>query len=236
MASVNDVALVGYSADSGTGGKSFALLLLADLAGETINITDNGWTAAGAFRTGEGMISIIIPTGLGAGTVLQVTGLGGTVAVTANGAALPTTAYTVTGSINPAVAGDQFLVYQGSVSAPTFLFALDFADDNTNYSGDATTANTTAVPTGLALGSTALAFALDNGAYTGSITGTRADILANIANPSNWSVNDSAPQSYPASFTVTSGPSTGTFAITPDATSVLEGNGGTATPTPVSYT
>jgi hypothetical protein len=87
----------------------------------------------------------------------------------------------------------------------TPLFALDFADGNTSYAGDATSSNTSAIPAGLATGSTALAFGTDNGAYVGTTTGTRAEILSAIANSANWTLDDGVPVAYKTGFTVTDG-------------------------------
>ncbi|GGE17229.1 hypothetical protein GCM10011529_24670 [Polymorphobacter glacialis] len=129
MAVLGDIALVGFAADAA--GKSFSFVLLADLSGETINFTDNGWLAAGGFRANEGTTSYVVPADTPVGTVITISGL--------------------TGSFNPSTGGDQILAYVGSVTAPTFLFALDFADNNSTYAGDASNSNTSAVPTGLTL-------------------------------------------------------------------------------------
>lgn len=203
MADVGDIAIVGYGADAGV--KSFAFVLLADLSGQTIFFTDNGWTAAGAFRPGEGVVSYTVPAGTPVGTVITIDML--------------------TGSFNPSTSGDQILAYTGSAASPTFLFAVDFADGNASYAGDATSSNTSAVPTGLIFGDTALAFGTDNAAYAGPTSGTPGDILAAIADEANWTTNDTAGVSYPASFAVaTGGP--GTFGVAD--VSVAEGNVGTA--------
>jgi hypothetical protein len=202
VATVGDIAIVGYGADAGV--KSFAFVLLADLSGETITFTDNGWFAAGGFRGGEGIVSRTIAAGTPIGTVFTVDML--------------------TGSLNPATGGDQILAYTGTAASPTFLFAVDFADGNTTYAADATSSNTSAVPTGLTFGDTALAFALDNGAYTGPTSGTRADILAAIADEANWTTNDAAGVPYPAAFAIETG-NPGTFGIAD--TSVAEGDAGT---------
>jgi len=180
-----DLALIGYSAD--TAGKSFSFVLLQAIdAGTVISFTDNGWLAAGGFRSGEGTFTYTAPAGgAAAGTVITVTGL--------------------TGSLNPSTSGDQIIAYQGSAASATPLFALDFADGNATYAGDATNSNTSAIPTGLAAGSTALAFATDNGAYVGSTTGTKAEILSAIANSANWSLDDANPVAYKTGFTVTDG-------------------------------
>lgn len=202
MAQRGDIAIVGYGADTGV--KSFAFVLLADLSGQTIYFTDNGWLAAGGFRANEGTVSYVVPADTPIGTVVTISGL--------------------TGQFNPAAGGDQILAYSGDASSPTFLFAVDFADNNTSYAGDATNSNTSAVPTGLTEGTDALAFAADNGAYSGPLTGTPADILAAIADPANWTTNDTAGVDYPGNFSVTTG-APGSFTVTD--TSIAEGDAGT---------
>ncbi|RYF10501.1 MAG: hypothetical protein EOO77_21400, partial [Oxalobacteraceae bacterium] len=190
MASLGDIAIVGYGADAGV--KSFAFVLLADLSGETITFTDNGWRAAGGFRTGEGTVSYTVPAGTPIGTVVTISGL--------------------TGSFNPSTTGDSIIAYVGDAANPTFLFAVDFADANAAYAGDATNTNTSAVPTGLTFGTDALAFAEDNAAYSGPLEGSRAEILAAIADETNWTVNDAAGVAYPASFAVKTG-AAGQFSV-----------------------
>lgn len=203
MAVQGDIAIVGYGADTGI--KSFAFVLLTDLSNETIFFTDNGWTAAGAFRGGEGVVSYFVPTGTPIGTVVTISGL--------------------TAALNPSTSGDQILAYTGSAAAPTFLFAVDFADGNATYAGDATSSNTSAVPTGLSFGDTALAFATDNAAYTGPTGGTRAQVLAAIADEANWTTDDAAGVAYPTSFAVETG-APGTFGVAD--VGITEGDAGTA--------
>lgn len=203
---VGDLALIGYSAD--TAGKSFSFVLLQAVdAGTVISFTDNGWFAAGGFRAGEGVYTYTAPVGgAAAGAVITVTGL--------------------TGSLNPSTSGDQFIAYQGSGASATPLFALDFADNNATYAGDATNSNTSAIPTGLAAGSTALAFGLDNGAYVGTTSGTKAEILSAIANSANWSLDDANPVAYKTGFTVTDG-GVPTANVSISDVSVTEGDAGT---------
>jgi len=182
---VGDLALIGYSAD--TAGKSFSFVLLQAVdAGTVISFTDNGWFAAGGFRAGEGTFTYTAPAGgAAAGTVITVTGL--------------------TGSLNPSTSGDQIIAYQGTAASATPLFAVDFADGNATYAGDATNSNTSAIPAGLAAGSTALAFGADNGAYVGATTGTKAEILSAIGSAANWTLDDGVPVAYKTAFTVTDG-------------------------------
>ncbi len=48
-----DIAIVGINTDNPD---DFAFVLLTDIeSGTVINFTDNGWLAAGGFRTGEGI-------------------------------------------------------------------------------------------------------------------------------------------------------------------------------------
>ncbi len=201
MAVLGDIALVGYKSDNPD---SFAFVLLADLSGQTITYSDNGALAAGGLRSGEGALTYVVPANTPIGTVITITSVG-TMAFNAD--------------------GDQLIAYVGSSASPTFLFSLDFADGNTTYAADATTATTSAVPTGLTAGTNALAFAADNGAYAGSLTGTKAEILANIANPANWVFSDTTGQTYPGSFTITAG-TAATVSI--NDVSITEGDAGTS--------
>ena len=197
-----DLALIGYSSD--TAGKSFAFVLLKDVdATTTVNFTDNGWLAAGGFRAGEGVVSWSAPAGgATAGTVISFTGL--------------------TGTFNPSTSGDQIIAYQGpATAAATPLFAVDFADNNTTFAADATSSNTSAVPTGLIIGTTALGFGPDNGAYVGATAGTAGALLQAIGNPANWTTDDANPVAYKTAFTVAAGTS-----ISVGSVSVAEGDSG----------
>jgi 2',3'-cyclic-nucleotide 2'-phosphodiesterase (5'-nucleotidase family)/predicted extracellular nuclease len=198
-----DIAIIGYSSDAD--GKSFSAVLLRDVeAGTAISFTDNGVNSNGTFRSGEGSVTYTAPAaGAAAGTVINFTGL--------------------TGTLNPSASGDQITAYQGS----TFLFAVDFADGNTSYAGSATSSNTSAIPPGLTFGTTALAFGEDNAAYSGPTTGSKADLLAAIADESNWTTNDSTPVGYATAFTVQGGVTPGTAAVSIGDVSIAEGNSGT---------
>ena len=60
-----DIALVGFSTEGSTAATdTFAFVAtVAIAAGTVIYFTDNGWTAAGAFRTGEGILTYTVPAG-----------------------------------------------------------------------------------------------------------------------------------------------------------------------------
>lgn len=94
--------------------------------------------------------------------------------------------------------------YQGQATAAAFLYALDFAVTNTTFAAAATNTNTntSALPTGLVLGQTAVAVGQDNVSYTGSTSGARAELLAAISNPANWTGADALRQ-RPSSLTFT---------------------------------
>lgn len=202
-----DIAIVSYSADTttapGATPKSLSFVVLTDVEdGTVLNFTDNGWLATGGFRSGEGVFSYTFNGPVAAGTVITIGNL--------------------TGQLNPSTSGDQFLAYQGTAADPSFVFAVDFADGNASFAGNATNSNTSAVPQGLVFGSTALAFGADNGAYTGPTTGTAAELRAAIANPANWTLNDAAPVAPAPDFTVTGRPTT----VSIGDASVVEGDGG----------
>lgn len=194
-----DIAIIGVNGDDPDG---FAFVSLVPItAGTTITFTDNGWTGT-AFRTGEGVFTYTFQDDVPAGTVISIASVA---------------------PMNFAAAGDQILAYQGTAASPTFLFAIDFADGNGNFSTGATNSNTSAVPTGLTQGTNAVAVGGDNVHYTGPRSGTPAEILAAISNPANWSSDDATRFTFnTASFSVGGATS---FAIS-DAT-VTEGDTGT---------
>ena len=208
------LALIAFSADaSSAANETFSFVLLDEsLRGQTVYVTDNGVTAAGGFRTGEGILSFTIPTDAAIGAVFsrpQFT--------------------QVSGTLDGSGSGDAFTAYVGtSPTSPTdFLFQIDFADGNTSYAADATSSNTSAVAPGLTYGTTALAFAADNGVYTGPITGTVEEILANIADAANWTTNDTTATPYEGGdFTVTE--AGGATRITIGDVSIAEGDAGTS--------
>jgi FG-GAP-like repeat len=157
-----DIAIIGYNSDNPD---SFAFVFLRDVeAGTTINFTDNGWQAAGGFRPGEGTATYTAPTDIAAGTVVS----------------------TLIGTMELNVTGDQIIAYQGTAADPTFLYAIDFADGNGAFAGDATSTTTSAIPTGLTLGVTAVALPFDNAAYAGPDSGSQLDLLEAISDTTNW--------------------------------------------------
>jgi hypothetical protein len=126
---VGDIAVVQYNSSTTD---SFTFVFGRDVeAGTVVNFTNNGWLAAGGFRPGEETVTYTTPTAITAGTVVTLTGL----------------------SLKDA--GDQIIAYQGTQASPTILYLVDLADGNNTVAGDATNANTTALPPGLTLGQNA---------------------------------------------------------------------------------
>jgi hypothetical protein len=132
--SVGDIAIVHYNSDT----DAFTFVFLRDVeAGTIVNFTDNGWLAAGGFRPGEDTVTYTAPSAITAGTIVTLSGL------------------------DLDAAGDQIIAYQGDPATPTILHLVDFGDGNNTVAGDATDANTTALPPGFTLGVNAVAVAFD---------------------------------------------------------------------------
>jgi len=167
MLSINpgDIAFVMFNFDDPD---AFAFVALADIAaGEEIKFTDNGWTSGGSFRPNEGIMSYTVPAGgLSAGEVVEPSVSG----------------------VNLSASGDQILAYQGTAS---FVAAVN-SEGAGVWQSDATNSNTSALPTGLVDGTTAVALAeVDNARYSGTLSGTREELLAAINNKDNWEGSDS---------------------------------------------
>lgn len=222
--SAGDIAIIGFNFDDPD---EMAFVLLVDVGvGTQINFTDNGWLASNAFRTGEGTFTWTAATNLSAGTII----------------------YPVISGVVFSTSGDQILAYQGSSSNPTLLYALN-SEGAGVWQADATSSNTSALPLELVNGTSAIALnEVDNAVYSGITIGSQAQLLAEIGNPVNWTVNDTTRLTMPAgSFTIqgagptsTPGPSptptnTPTISNCPTATVTAIGAiQGTGTSTPFS--
>ena len=172
--SAGDIAIIGFNFDNPD---EFAFTPLVDIdAGTEINFTDNGWQAAGTFRDTEGDFTWTAPTDIAAGTIINPT----------------------VSSILFSVSGDQIIAYQGDSSNPTFIYALNSEGNPGIWQSDSTSSNTSALPTGLVNGETAVALdEIDNAIYTGITSGTQAELLAAISDNSNWSGSNSTRQTMP---------------------------------------
>lgn len=166
--SSGDLAIIGFNFDDPD---EFAFTPLIDIgAGTEINFTDNGWQAAGSFRDTEGTFTWTAPTDITAGTIINPT----------------------ISSILFSASGDQIIAYQGDETNPTFIYALNSEGNPGVWQSDSTSSNTSALPTGLTNGETAVALdEIDNAIYTGITSGSKAELLAAISDKSNWSGDNS---------------------------------------------
>ena len=184
---------------------SIAFVALADLPeGESFIFTDNGWLAAGGFRLSEGAVRYTVqPGGLAAGSIVFKSS-----PFNSNGWSIAEDVGMGSTGISLAVGGDQLIEFQGNATTYAMVYALN--DEGAGeWQADATTTNTSALPTGLINGETAVAVnELDNVKLNcaENHSGTKAALLAYISNNANWIGDDATPQSIdPAcSFTVTS--------------------------------
>ncbi len=183
-----DVAIIRMN-NTGAPNDNFSIVLLKDVvAGDTLFWTDNGWSNnTNAFRTGEGAgTTDLITTNLAAGTVLDIAG---------------------TGFSN---SGDQVFLFTGTVASPTLLYGVDWGNA-AGWDGNATSSNTSALPTSLTSGnnSTTFDYGISLGTavsytYTGTRTGNATSILGAIANSSNWTSGDATNNSFTlGNFTIT---------------------------------
>ncbi|MBN4051582.1 hypothetical protein JYU16_02095 [bacterium AH-315-M05] len=184
--SAGDIAIVGFNT---TDPDEFTFVLLTDVvAGTTINFTDRGWKSDNTFyptSTGEGVVIWTAPGGgLTCGTEIMITPPStASLGTAADGA----------GTFSLAMAGDQILAYQGPEDNPIFIFGLNDYDAGGAWQADATTAQESAIPTGLTDGTNAIGITpdLDNGKYDCSTTtGTAAELLTAICSNANWSTSD----------------------------------------------
>ena len=223
-----DIAIVGMYTDAPDG---FAFVALAPIANTTvIRFTDNGWLAAGGFRTGENVITWTATSAVTPGTVVTFTcpdGVGVTCSATV-GTVANVTANTLNGLSS---AGDQILAYQGTELAPVFVYALN-NEGAAVWQADATTANTSALPAGLVNGVSAVALnELDNYAYTGPTAGTPGQLRGSIGTPSNWTGDDAIQPAFAGAFNVNNGEpvETATVSFVPTSATVAEGGASATT-------
>ena len=193
--SAGDIAFTGFNYDNPD---QFSFLALTDIpTGTVINFTDNGWTAAGAFRANEGVWTASFTSDVSCGTEVVITnegeGISMVVGLGTVGIVIPTS-----GSLAFSGSGDQILAYQGDASSPSFIAALN--SEGSSWQADATSSNTSALPTGLTDGVNAVAVSeVDNATYNCSTsTGTIAEVRTAINTAANWSGSSSTRQTLPA--------------------------------------
>jgi len=162
-----DCAVVGFR---GTNPDDFLMVLLSDMAAHMkLYVTDNGVLDTGALRRNEGVRSYIATDTVPAGTVLNLANF----------------STREEGNLALSAAGDQVIVFVGGMHDPTYLCALTTAGE---WHDTSTSASTSALPTGLEEGVSALAVpVVSKTYYTGSRSGTAAELRAAIQAGPAWS-------------------------------------------------
>ena len=218
-----DIAFVGYQTGSPTGDGFSFITLKAIPAGTAIYFTEKGWGNGVWANSTETHLLWNVPTLTPVGTIISIVETAAdTFTITGTAQASVTIAQSTNFNLS---AGDQILAYQSPTgfpepASPTFIAGIHGDYNATNYD-PVTTWNLSTVP---ALGSeSSLPAGLTNGVncislfpvpgpeipnskYTGSLTGSKAAILASINNPANWghhNTNDlgitpTIPTNYPA--------------------------------------
>ena len=176
--SAGDIAIIGANTDDPD---DFAFVLLVDIeSGTEIRFTDSGWLSSGSFRGNEGAVKYTAPSALDAGTVISYVENSENF-VTDNDAIVGNNGFSLSGS------GDQVFAFQGESTSPTFIYALNI-EGSSVWQSDATSSNTSALPTGLTNSTSAVAVTeYDNVKYNGSTSfSTPSAALTAISNNSNW--------------------------------------------------
>ena len=189
MLSAGDLAFVSYNFDNPD---TWSLLSFTTIpVGTQIKFTDNGWLASGGFRANEGTITIEFTQEVACGVEFIVEPGNG--AFDLNGGKVADQ-IDASGSLALSGSGDQILAYQGEDSNPSFITALH--SNGSGWESDATSSNTSAVPTGLVDGETAVAIPeVDNAQYNCSlVSGDASSLRMSINNGANWDGNNSASQ------------------------------------------
>ncbi|GAA4803549.1 T9SS type A sorting domain-containing protein [Litoribaculum gwangyangense] len=172
--SAGDIVITGFNSDDPD---EFTFVLLTDVSNTTsIKFTDNGWQSSGSFRSNEGIIEWTATSALSCGTEITIT----------DGSPFSASIGNVTddNQFQLSATGDQILAYQGADISPTFIYAINF--DGTGWS-NATTASTSALPTGLTNGTNAVNLGeIDNANYNCASVSGQSAILAGVSSSVNW--------------------------------------------------
>ncbi len=198
---LGDIAFTGYNAD---GNNEFSFVLFKDVdVGTTITFTDNGWFAAGGFRSGEGTVTLTFTSAYSAGR--QITIATGPV-VTDDASNTPGTLSGSSSGIQLAASGDQLFAYQGTTPTAgdesAFIAAIQM---NGNWNADASDSNSSAQPSVFTdgLNSISIAPEVDNARYNCTLdTDTPAVLRAAITASVNWDTDDVTPFAQPAPCTL----------------------------------
>ncbi|NNL16281.1 MAG: T9SS type A sorting domain-containing protein [Flavobacteriaceae bacterium] len=182
-----DIAITGVNSDNPD---EFTFVLLTFVQnGTVINFTDKGWDDAGYLLPGdaEGVVTWTANSYLPCGTEITISDTGSGVYSASNGsAALTDGGFALNNN------GDQIIAFQGSISQPTFLYAIHFANGIGWDGANPVSPNSSGVPSGLTDTVNAIYIGnSDNGNYGCSVTSETALILNAVSTVSNWNGTNS---------------------------------------------
>ena len=176
-----DLAIILANTDNPDEVRVVALTTIA--SGTAIRLTDNGWFSTGSLRGGEGTDTFTFTSGAACGDIITIP----------------------ISNMSLSASGDQIITYQGTPAYPSMITALNIEGPSV-WQTNATSSNTSALPTGLSNGTSAIAIAeVDNSRYTGPTTGTLASLKTALFTASNYGGSNSIRQSFSGSFSVTGG-------------------------------
>ena len=176
-----DIAFTGYVSSAASGIESFSFVILKNIpAGSTLNFTDRGWNGT-AFNAGtESLLTWTSGTALVAGREVTISGAASSATMTVVISGSNINAGTASGTMPSfPTSGDQILAYVGTVASPTFIAGMHMNSYNNGNGGTecgSTSAagwdppacanpgnpNSSALPTGLTGGTTAVYIGIDN--------------------------------------------------------------------------
>ena len=195
-----DIAIIGNYTDGNsngaTTGDAFAWVVLNNVgAGEVLYFSDSSYRTGTASFIAEGLVRYTVPAGgLSAGTIMNFA----SGALPSGYVHVANTAYSDgdTPSLTPSSGGDQLVIFQDNDVSNSAGFTGIWAVNNSSTSWGATGTSQTEsdLYPGMTNGVNALALGagagpsdeFDNVRYTGTTTGTAAEILASIQNLANW--------------------------------------------------
>ncbi|WP_162927218.1 SprB repeat-containing protein [Flavobacterium anhuiense] len=199
-----DIAFIGYQTGTTTDG--FTFITLKEIpSGTLIYFTDKGWGTGTWITNTESHILWTVPINTPAGTIISVLETNSTSNIfTVTGTQQSSITMPVPGGGFNLLGGDQILAYQSSTGpepATPFFIAGIHGDYNSTKYDPGTTWNTTSgatggpesvIPLDLTNGQNCISLfpapgpEYPNAKYTGTLTGTKADLLLSINNPANW--------------------------------------------------
>ncbi len=182
-----DIAFTGLNT-SGT--DDFSFICLKNIPANTeIRFTDGGWKAGGGFRCNENDLSwnsgsSVIPIGTQVKLSMMPTASHGSfTAFNISSTCNATTAV----FLNLATDADQIFAYTGTFASPTLIAAINISP---MWDADAISAQTSANPNIVGGLNLVLNTTKDNAIFMGSLTGTRAQILANLNDVTQWTLSN----------------------------------------------